>query len=187
MGPRIEAWKVRRTELVLDTHWAKVRRDWCVLPDGAEIDDYYYWEGGDFAQVFVLTEDIEVVLVRQYKHAAREISLEFPAGMLDESDVDPLRTAQRELKEETGFTGKKWVSLGLMSVSAAKSTARCHSFLVTGAKCTSGQRLDATENIEVVMMPLSHLPAAIAAEEIRDSNSIATCFLALNALGKIDE
>ena len=186
MSRRIEEWQVRRTELVLDTPWAKVRRDWCVLPDGTKIDDYYYWEGGDFAQVFAVTGNDEVILVRQYKHGTREIGLELPAGVLNDSDADPLQAAQRELKEETGFTGTEWESLGSMSVSAAKSTARSHSFLVTGATRTSGQMLDATENIEVVVMPLSDLPGAIAAAKIRDSNSVATCFLAFHALERID-
>jgi 8-oxo-dGTP pyrophosphatase MutT (NUDIX family) len=182
---RIESWRVKDTELVLNHRWAKVRRDTCILPNGSEVDDYYYWEGGDFAQVFALTSDSQVVLVRQYKHGVREIVLELPAGMMDADDANPLATAQRELLEETGFRSSEWQSLGTLNVSSAKSTTRAYPFLAQNARRECGARLDGNEAIEVSLCSMQELLDLIARREIRDSNSLAACLLALRALGRI--
>jgi 8-oxo-dGTP pyrophosphatase MutT (NUDIX family) len=182
---KIEKWQVRDSELVLDHHWAKVRRDTCISPDGFEIDDYYYWEGGDFAQVFALTSEDQVILVRQYKHGVKEIVLELPAGMIEDADANPLATAQRELLEETGFEASKWRSLGILNVSSAKSTTRAYPFLAKCAKQVGQPSLDDAEAIQVILSPIPEVLDLITKGEIRDSNSIATCFLALRTLGQM--
>jgi ADP-ribose pyrophosphatase len=182
---KIEEWQVRDSELVLDMHWAKVRRDTCILPDGVEVDDYYYWEGGNFALVFALTSENQVILVRQYKHGVKEIVLELPAGMIDDADLNPLVTAQRELLEETGFEASEWQSLGILHVSSAKSSTRAYPFLALHCKQVSQPKLDDLEAIDVIRSPIPEVLAFITKGEIRDSNSIATCLLALRTLGQM--
>ncbi len=182
---KIEKWQVKDSVLVLDHPWAKVRRDTCILPDGSEIDDYYYWEGGDFAQVFTLTSEKQVVLVKQYKHGVKEIVLELPAGMIEGTEEDPLTTAQRELSEETGFEASEWRSLGVLNVSSAKSTTRAYPFLAQDARLLCEPHPDDQEAIEVILYPVTEVLNLIAKGEIRDSNSIATCLLALRILDQI--
>jgi ADP-ribose pyrophosphatase len=182
---KIERWQVQNSELVLNHRWAKVRRDTCILPNGFEVDDYYYWEGGDFAQVFALTPESQVILVRQYKHGVREIVLELPAGMIDADDTNPLATAQRELLEETGFEASEWQQLGTLNVSSAKSTAHAYPFLAQNAHRTREADLDDNEAIEVMLCSIPELLDLITRGDIRDSNSIAACLLALRVLGRI--
>lgn len=179
----LKRWQVKESELVLDRRWAKVRRDICILPDEGEVDDYYYWEGGDFAQVFALTPDSRVVLVRQYKHGVKEIVLELPAGMIDAEDTSPLATARRELLEETGFEASAWQELGTLNVSSAKATTRAYPFLARNAHQGHEAHLDDNEDIEVVLCSIPEVLNLIAKGEIRDSNSIAACLLALMSLG----
>ncbi len=179
---KIDTWQVKDSELVLDHRWAKVRRDRCLLPSGFELDGYYYWEGGDFAQIFAITSDNQIVLVRQYKHGVKEIVLELPAGMIDTDDASPLITAQRELLEETGFEASEWQKLGTLNVSSAKSTTRAYPFLARNAQLTQEVSLDENEAIEVVLCSMPELLNLIAKGDIRDSNSIATCLLALRIL-----
>src|SRR2546422_8345242 len=50
----------------------------------------------------------EVILVRQYRHAAGKELLEIPAGTLHEGE-DPLGCAIRELEEETGYRAAKMI------------------------------------------------------------------------------
>ena len=181
----IQKWRVTGSVLALENRWAKVRRDSCVTPAGVLIEDYYYWEGGDFAQVFALTPDEHVLLVRQYKHGVKEIVLELPAGMISSSDGDALVTARRELLEETGFEAEKWQSMGVLNVSSAKSTTRAYPFLALGAHRVDGPSLDETEEIEVLLLPIPDLLDRITNGEVRDSNSLAACLLALKQLGRI--
>src|SRR6266516_3062235 len=182
---KIEQWQVKDSVLVLDNRWARVRRDTCILPDGTETDDYYYWEGGDFAQVFAQTQEGEVILVKQYKHGVKEIVLELPAGMIEEGENNPLTTAQRELMEETGFQASEWQSFGILNVSSAKSSTQVYPFLARNARLVSQPQLDDQEAIEVILCPVHEMLNLIAKGEIRESNSLATCLLALKALGLI--
>jgi 8-oxo-dGTP pyrophosphatase MutT (NUDIX family) len=179
----IKAWQVKESELVLDHPWARVRRDACILPDGSRISGYYYWEGGDFAQVFALTAESRVVLVRQYKHAVKEIVLELPAGMVAGSDTSPLETAQRELLEETGFESGEWKSLGALNVGSAKFTTRNYPFLALNVERVSDQRLDDTEAIEILLVTMPEMLDLMTRGVIKDANSLATCLLALRVLG----
>jgi 8-oxo-dGTP pyrophosphatase MutT (NUDIX family) len=178
-------WQVASSKLVLDNQWARVRKDDCLLPNGIRIADYYYWEGGSFAQVFALTLDESVVFVRQYKHGVKEVVLELPAGMISASDRDPLTTARRELREETGFDAEEWNALGTLNVSSAKADTRAFPFLARTARQVAQPEPDATEDIEVVLIPIAGLITHIRQGEIRDSNSLATCLLALVHLGQI--
>jgi 8-oxo-dGTP pyrophosphatase MutT (NUDIX family) len=181
----LKKWQIKNSELVLDNRWAKVRRDTCVSPNRNIIDDYYYWEGSDFAQVFALTAQHEVVLVRQYKHPARDVVLEFPAGLLMDSDEEPISCAQRELREETGYEATDWRSLGVLNVSSGKATTKAYCFLALGATKVTQQQLDTNEQIEVLTLGIPELLRQISCGGIRDSNSVATSLLALMRLGSL--
>ena len=50
-----------------------------------------------------VTPDGDVILVRQFRPAIRQVLTEIPAGLLDREDEDALACAARELFEETGY------------------------------------------------------------------------------------
>ncbi|GEK91542.1 ADP-ribose pyrophosphatase [Alkalibacterium kapii] len=60
------------------------------------------------AAVLPFTKDGELILVKQYRKAIDQISIEIPAGLQDKTDKDGMETAKRELEEETGYKAKKW-------------------------------------------------------------------------------
>ncbi len=177
----VQPWVVKQSTLALDHRWARVRRDHCVLQDGSEIADFYYWDGGDFAQVFAVTEDNEVLLVRQYKHGAHEVVLELPAGILEPHEP-ALQAARRELREETGFGGGRWTPLAVLFASPTKSTVRAFGFLAVKVQWQGEPVHDRTECMQVLGAPLSEIPELISAGELRDVNSIAFSYLAMQAL-----
>jgi ADP-ribose pyrophosphatase len=179
---QILPWRVLESELILDNRWAKVRRDSCQIASGLIIPDYFYWEGGDFVQVLALTTTNDVVLTRQYKHGVKEVVLELPAGFIDADDENPLLAAQRELREETGFAGGEWTSLGALNVSSAKATTRAFVFLAQNVSLVGTQKLDPNEEIECSQVSIPEFKKLIASRAIHDSNSIATAFLAFNVL-----
>lgn len=63
--------------------------------------------------IAALTKDNELLFGRQFRYPFKEVLLELPAGKLEKGE-DPFVAAQRELKEETGCTGKDWISMGNM-------------------------------------------------------------------------
>ncbi len=180
----MEKWTVVSSQLVLDNQWMKVRCDSCLLPSGEPLDDFYYvWEGKDFAMIFGLTEEDQVILVKQYKHGAQEIVVELPAGVVEDSDSDPQVSAARELREETGYEAKDYTHLASAFVASAKATVVAHLFLATGLVRTASPEPDRQESIEILRVSMPEVIRMINTGEIRDINSIATTFLALQKLG----
>jgi 8-oxo-dGTP pyrophosphatase MutT (NUDIX family) len=168
---------------VLDERWFRVRRDTVELPDGAVVDDYFVALRDDFSLVAAVTTGDELVLVRQWKHGIGEITLELPGGIVD--DDDPYAAAARELREETGYACDELFRVGGGPLDPSKETNRVHLFAGTGARRVAEQELDATEQIEVVLVPVAEVRARIGAGEISAPTSVAGIYLALEALGRL--
>lgn len=117
--------------------------------------------------VVPLTEDGQVVVERQFRYPVNRVITEIPAGKLNDKAEDPLEAAKRELQEETGFTAKQWVNLGIFYPAPAYCDETIHMFL---AKDLQGgaQHLDQDEFLEVHTISLETLVAQIVAGEIPD-------------------
>lgn len=181
----LEPWQTLTSELIVDNRWMRVRRDSARLANGLLVPDYYYWDGGDFTQVFAVTVTGEVLLVRQYKYPPRQVTLELPAGSIDPGDADPLAGAQRELREETGYGGGEWRLLGALHTSPGKANTRSFAYLATGVTLLGEPEPDATEDIELVRAPLGETLDLLTSGAVVDSNSLAAGLLALQALDVI--
>jgi ADP-ribose pyrophosphatase len=151
-------WKILGSQYVLNHPWMKVRKDICKLPDGTIVDDYYWIESPDNTLVVPITLQGDVVVVKQYKHGAREVLTEFPGGVMD-SGEEALAGAQRELLEETGYGEGTWTFLDAVYTGPTKSPARTHIFLAEDVILKQGQALDPEERIEVLTMDWEKLRA----------------------------
>src|SRR5664279_4692538 len=102
----------------------------------------------DWVNVLALTPDHRLVLVRQFRFGVDAFSLEIPGGVM-EPDEDPVAAGLRELREETGFTGRGARLLGSVHPNPAIQSNRCHIVLVEEAVRTEALEWDADEEIEV--------------------------------------
>src|SRR4051812_5476768 len=110
------AWTVQRSSYAMRDCWISVRADDCTTPAGATVAPYYVLEFPDFVHVLALNAEDCVVLVRQYRHGHRDLSLELPGGVMDPGDDDILAVAARELREETGYTSESLAHVTTLSV-----------------------------------------------------------------------
>ena len=170
----IKPWKI------LESHYIhkNVRIDQCELPNGMTIDGFVL-EYGDWATVFALTKQHEVVLVRQYRHGAQKVILELPGGAMEACDENPLQAARRELMEETGYASDNFVQIGCVSPNPANQTNLIYSFLALDAEKISDQALDDTEDMEVVLKPLQEVISMAKNSELFQSMQVSTVFFAL--------
>lgn len=175
-------WTILNSKMVLDHQWCRVRQDTVALPNGSIIDDFFVNVRPDIAVVFPVTPQQEVVFVRQYRHAVEQVLLELPAGSFNPDVEEAQEAATRELQEETGYIADQLILLATLYDNPVKDTNKIHLFLALDVSQQETQQLDITEDIEVVLVPVSDLEAKIMGNEICVSGSIAAISLGLKFL-----
>lgn len=153
---KIGKWQTLESEYLIKRPWLTARKDKVKLPDGRTNSEYYVLEYPDWVNVIAITTDDNIILERQWRYALGETSLEIPAGVIEKGE-SPLVAAKRELAEETGFTGGKWVELMTIAPNPSTNNNRCHCFLAQGVSHTEAQHLDDTEDLEVLLKPQSEV------------------------------
>ncbi len=132
-------------------------------------------ERADSVAVVATDDEGRVVLVRQFREAARAELLELPAGTVDDGE-DPLATARRELEEETGLRADRWRPGPVCYSTPGFCRERVHLFFAD--ELERGQPApESSEELEVVRWPMSD--AASCLDEIEDGKTLAGILLFL--------
>ncbi len=158
-------WPLIRSKPNRSYHVFSVRTDTACCPRTGQEHDFYILESQDWINVIPLTPDEQVVMVKQYRHGTREITLEIPGGLVDPGDT-PADAARRELLEETGYEAKEVLFLGSACPQPAILSNRSITYLARDVRKVQAPQLDDTEDIEIVLVPLSEIPDLIRKGEI---------------------
>jgi ADP-ribose pyrophosphatase len=164
------SWRTLGRDYLYRNPWCAFRVDEVVLPSGAEIE-YGVLESKGFAAVVPVTEEGDVVLVRQWRQPLGSFTLELPSGGVDEGE-GPGEAARRELFEETGFRAEGLAHFASVHTSTGRSTEVCHLFLCRAVRDAEGPRPEPTEFIEVVEMPLERALRGVSRGEISDAATV---------------
>lgn len=148
------------------------RWDTLLHPRSGKRFDRLVLETPDWVNVVALTPQRELVLVRQYRFGTARLTDEIPGGMVDPGE-EHRSAAERELREETGYTSERWTYLGCVEPNPAFHDNLCHHWLAEGALESAPQELDGGEDIQVLLQPLETVRRRILAGEIRHSLVIA--------------
>jgi ADP-ribose pyrophosphatase len=114
--------------------------------------------------------DPDVVLERQYRHAAGQFLIELPAGSRNAGET-PLAAAKRELIEETGYRARRWTMLLRYFASPGFLGEWMQIYLARDIR-QGEAKLEADENLEVFRMPLSEAMRLIAEGKIHDGKTL---------------
>ncbi|MDF2877382.1 MAG: pyrophosphohydrolase including oxidative damage repair enzyme [Clostridia bacterium] len=129
-----------------------------------------------------ITENNEIILVRQYRNAENGELLEIPAGKLEKGE-DPYDCAMRELEEETGYRAGHMEKVCAMFSAVGFSDEKLHLYIATQLRLGQ-QDLDEDEYITLEKYPLSQAVNMIFEGTIQDSKTIVGIFAAQHFLNK---
>ena len=160
--------KTLTSETKFEGRIIKVLRDTVELENGKTSAREVVCHNGGVC-VAALTEQNEVLLVRQFRYPYKEVLLELPAGKLEKGE-DPFEAVKREQMEETGTTGENYISLGHLY----PSPGYCGEIIRIWA-CRVAQKgemhLDEDEFLEVERIPLDKAVEMVLNNEIPDSKT----------------
>ena len=157
------------SELIYDGKVVHLYVDRVSLPNGETSVREYVRHIGAVA-VLPLTDNEEVICVRQFRYAHGCILTEIPAGKLDSADEDHVEAALRELREETGARCERLTHLGLFRSTPAILNEKIDLYLAEGL--TFGKTdPDEDEFLETVRIPLQTLVDQVLCGEITDGKT----------------
>lgn len=168
---KLKKWEVIREEDISPSKWFKLSKEKVKLPNGI-VDEYFVQKLGDVVMIFAVNDKREAIFVNQYKHGARELMLEFPAGRIEENS-DPESEAKREFLEETGYRANNLEFIGKIITEPSKSNVRVYCYFTDDIDFINSQKFDDTEEIEVICIPLSEIDKNILNGEIVASDTLA--------------
>jgi ADP-ribose diphosphatase len=145
------------SETVFETPWFTVQKE--QFPDSPEClgEAYFCITCPDAVVVLAKTDEDKWILVKQFRPALREFTLEFPAGSID-LDESPQEAAKRELLEETGYVCRSLQPMGIGRIMASRYSARAFAFFGQGSTPVEGWRgLERNELILVSTIELKKL------------------------------
>lgn len=153
----------------------RVKEDRVTLPNGASAKREYIEHQGA-VMIIPLLDENNVVLERQYRYPVRQHCYELPAGKKERGEA-PLLTAQRELKEETGYEARDWQALGSLLPCIGYADEEIEFFVARDLHFTGIAR-DEGEFLDVFTLSLDEAIKWITSGKIKDVKTIAGLFWA---------
>jgi ADP-ribose pyrophosphatase len=173
--PTPPAVRFTGSELLAGSPWRAILDDRLESDEGRETG-YSYLAVPRAVFVVAVTDQDDVLLVRQYRHPVRDWTLEVPAGSVHDGET-PLEAAARELAEEAGGRARDWRHLTTFYSSSAHLSLRSDVFLATGVE-VGAPAPDADERLELVRLPLVEVLDRAAAGAFAEGQTALAILLA---------
>ncbi|MBL9140079.1 MAG: NUDIX hydrolase [Verrucomicrobiales bacterium] len=164
---RVAPWPLIRSEEVGNYRIFRLHRDWRRSPRTGREHDFFVMHAVDWVNVIALTRDGHAVMVEQFRHGTATVDLEIPGGVMDPEDADPVATAVRELREETGYVGERARLIGSIAPNPAILSNQCHTVLIESCVLSSDLKFDPGEDIATLLISAEELPRLVAEGSIR--------------------
>lgn len=161
--------KTVETKEIFNGRIVKVRLDRVAMPDGTEAERELVFHPGGVG-IVALTDNNEIIMVRQFRKPLETAIYEIPAGKLD-SGEHHRECGMRELSEETGMTADSFEYLGFIYPSPGFTDEVTHVYLATGLK--QGEvHPDEDEYLDIEKIPFETAYQMVMNNEINDAKSV---------------
>jgi 8-oxo-dGTP pyrophosphatase MutT (NUDIX family) len=168
-------WSEKERKKILDCNVFSIWESFCSPPEdsnngtnngGGKLHKFTVLDTRDWVMVIPVIESPEgkkFVMVWQWRHGSKSLSLEFPGGVFEPGEA-PEEAALRELLEETGYKPEKMVKLGSFSPNPAIMTNTMHFYLAEGLSGDGRQSLDEDEYVDVALIDVNEVIKGIGKE-----------------------
>ena len=175
---RHRPWEiVSSQEIYSAPPWITVSLQTVRLPDGRVVPDYHQVQMPDYAVVYAETLAGKIVVERQYKHGLGKVTLALPAGLIHPGEA-PLRAAQRELREETGYDAAAWHAMGSFVPNSNYGCGRAHLFHASDARRSRDPDAGDLEETELLLMTPAELFQSVRNGEFGAVSMVAAIAMA---------
>ena len=196
------AWEEVSTETIVSDQWIDFRKTDYMFPDGRVIGPFYSYTRRDYAVIVATDEEGRYICVRQFRQGIKEVTTEFPAGGLEDSesavgvdadsdtavDADAadaataearaLAAAKRELLEETGYESDEWTHLMTLPSNATISDNFAYIFKAENCRRVTGQSLDETEFLNATLLSADEIEEMVMSGGFKHAMHVTAWLLA---------
>lgn len=166
----VNPWKIKSATMCYDSPWISVFHDEVITPGGGDgIYGSVHFKNHAIGIVPLDKED-HIYLVGQYRYALKRWSWEIPEGGCP-IGTDPMDTAKRELKEETGLSAQRWQLISEVDLSNCVSDEIGFIYLAEDLTIGDAQP-DESEELELIRIPFIEAYELVQKNVITDSISV---------------
>ncbi len=152
--------EILKTETAFDGKYLKFKKRYFKTLKGKT----EYWEyverktiSTTFVAIFALTKNKEIILEKNYRVPFEDYIIELPAGLCDKKGESEIKTAERELLEETGYMSKKMTFIFKGPVLSGTAKEEMSLYFAPEAELIAKPDTEDAEEIEIIKVPLNKL------------------------------
>jgi ADP-ribose pyrophosphatase len=162
---RPRPWEVVRDQEQGEFDIFSVRTKHARSPEDGSVHEFNMACAPDGVAVIALTPDDQLVMVEQWRHPVQRVTLELPAGVVEDGEA-PEKAGERELREETGYEGGQAEWIGAATLNPSWQNTRVHAVVVRGVRRAGEKELDDGEETGVRCVPLADVRRMVMEGEI---------------------
>jgi len=142
----MKKWKCKKSEIVYDSKYFRVRKDLVELPNG-ELKEWTYWDSVDSILIIGRTKSGKMVMIKQFRYLTNAVEIEFPAGYCKKGE-SVKEGAKREFEEETGYKiGPALIKLGAFWETYGQLNRRIHLFFADNVEKIDKKKQESEDDV----------------------------------------
>lgn len=180
METQLKPWEVVGDDQVMASGYGKwLKKRNYRNPETSEVLDFVLYGQRDWSVILAITEDNQVLVVREFKQGRDAIDDELPAGTGEFAEESPVQVIERELLEETGYRAESVHELASQWMATRGSTTRFHPFLGLGCRRVQAAKLDENEQIESRLVSVDQWIKMVVRGDITEPSAVVTTMQSL--------
>ncbi len=171
--PRV--WPEVEAEFLEDYRVFRVTRSVARSPKDEALHSFFRIDTNDWVNIVPVTDEGDIVMVRQYRHGSKRVTLEIPGGLVDPGE-SPAEAALREMREETGYAADRCHAIGSVNPNPALFSNQLHLFSAEGVRPVGAIANEGSEETAVELVALDDVPELVRSGKIEHALVVAALY-----------